>query len=233
MSIELAWVGGRTFSIAYRGIRFYMEPCAEAGAIADADMFTVSAEPPLDGATLNRVLAESPKAKMLLPKSAAEPANALGIDYRRMTTTDAALRVEYFKDGEYGRIYGVPSARLDEQAEPQLDWTPLGGFPRIGFLCRFAATTVWHSGLGVPYAELADRLRPYSVNVAIVTLGAGTFDERSAAELAEKIDAAWLIPATGDASLRAAFVEHMLGHRPLQRFKLFEPGERWILPSTG
>jgi hypothetical protein len=27
------------------------------------------------------------------------------------------------------------------------------------------------------------------------------------------------------------FVAHMLGHRPEQRFKVFQPGEKWTVPE--
>jgi hypothetical protein len=27
------------------------------------------------------------------------------------------------------------------------------------------------------------------------------------------------------------FIEHMLGHRPAQRFKVFEAGEMWTVPE--
>ena len=50
-----------------------------------------------------------------------------------MTTTDSDLRVEYFKGGLYGRVYSVPSAH------PELDWTPLGGYPHLGYLIRFGS----------------------------------------------------------------------------------------------
>lgn len=230
MTVEISYAGGRTFAVSYRGIRFYLEPCEEAGVLADADMLTVGGPESL-GPALRQTLESSPKAKVVLPKSAGEVAHERGIEYRRMSTTDASLRIEYFKNGEYGRIYAVPSARRDASGEPQLEWTPIGGFPRLGFMARFGAVTVWHSGLGVPYAELAERLRPYSLNVAIVTIGADAFSEAEAADLAEAIDVPWLIPATTDAAARGRFVEHMLGHRPIQRFKLFEPGENWAIPG--
>lgn len=228
--IKLHYPGGRTVAVEYRGIKFYMEPSASSMHAADADMLTVSGEQSLESEAIQSMLAASPRAKIILPKSVGDRAYALGIDYHRMTTTDAALRVEYFKNGEYGRVYGVPAARLDEAGHRQLDWTPIGGFPRIGFMARFGGTTIWHSGLGVAYEELADRLRPYSVNVAIVTLGEGAFSETEAADLAEAIEAQWLIPAPLTPVAGNRFLEHMLGHRPLQRFKLFEPGESWELP---
>jgi L-ascorbate metabolism protein UlaG (beta-lactamase superfamily) len=232
VSVEIRWAGGRTFSVSYRGIRFYLEPCAEAGVIGDADMLTVGGPESLADAALGPTLAASAKAKVALPKSAGDNAHAAGIEYRRMSTTDAALRIEYFKDGEYGRIYGVPAAQRDGDGEPKLDWTPIGGFPRLGFMVRFGAVTIWHSGLGVPYPELAEKLRPYSLNAAIVTIGPHAFSETAAAELAEAIEAPWVIPATSDAAMQSRFVEHLLGHRPMQRFKVFEPGESWVLPGS-
>lgn len=193
----------------------------------DADML-VAGGPQAIHASVPATLARCPKAKLVLPKSVAEAARAMGIDYSRMTTTDAALRVEYFKNGEYGRVYGVPAARLDEGGASQLDYHPIGGYPRIGFMARFGATTVWHSGCGVPYPELADRLRPYSLNAAIVSIGEDTFGEAEAADLAERLQVPWLIPAPAT----GAFVDHMLFHRPSQRFKTFELGERWEIPGS-
>lgn len=228
--VSLEYRGGRTFAICYRGIKFYMEPGEESAAATDADLLTSGGVTSLNAPAIQSILTASPKAKLVLPKAVAEHANQLGIEYRRMTTTDAALRVEYFKNGEYGRVYGVPAARRDP-AGPQLDWTPIGGFPQIGFMARFGGTTVWHSGLGIPYVDLADRLRPYSVNVAIVTIGDGLFSEVEAADLAESIDATWLVPAPQSQDAADRFLEHMLGQRPAQKFKVFQPGESWGLPD--
>jgi hypothetical protein len=223
LSVELVWRGGRTFAALYRGMSFYFEPSIE---VDDADLLIASGVEALDE-TLPATLARRSKAKLVIPKSVAEPARAMGIDYSRMTTTDAALRVEYFKNGEYGRVYGVPAARPSAEG-PQLDYHPIGGYPRIGFMARFGATTIWHSGCGVPYPELADRLRPYSLNAAIVSIGEGGFSEGEAAELAERLQVPWLIPAPAT----GAFVDHMLFHRPSQRFKTFELGERWEIPGS-
>jgi len=57
-----------------------------------------------------------------------------------------------------------------------------------------------------------------------------------AAQLAEDIEARWLVPmhygmfANNTVDINR-FIEHMLGHRPLQRFKVFECGERWTPPA--
>jgi len=71
------------------------------------------------------MLKASPRARSCCEERS-EHAFSLGIPYQRMTTTDSDLRVEYFKDGLYGRVYAVPSAH------PELNWTPIGGYPHLG-----------------------------------------------------------------------------------------------------
>ena len=117
--------------------------------------------------------------------------NAAGIGYDRMTTTDSGLRIEYFKNGVYARIYAVPSAHT------QLDKTPLGGYPYLGYLVRCGAHTIYHAGDCVPYEGLAESLRPYNVTVALLPIEgpqAGTFTAEEASQLAEEIGARWLVP---------------------------------------
>ncbi|HWI16493.1 MAG TPA: hypothetical protein VNT81_02010, partial [Vicinamibacterales bacterium] len=134
-------------------------------------------------------------------------------------------------NGEYGRVYGVPAARRDDDGQPRVDYTPIGGYPLIGFMSRFGAMTVWHSGSGVAYPELADRLRPYNPTVAIVAIGPQHFSESEAADLAESLDLQWLVPAPVSPQDRERFLAHVLGHRPAVRFKLFEAGETWSVPE--
>src|SRR5258708_1897337 len=168
--------------------------------------------------------------RVVRPESAAGHAFSIGIPYERMTTTDSDLRVEYFKSGLYARIYSAPSAH------PSLDWTPLGGYPNLGYIIRFGDVNIYHAGDCRLYQGIADRLRPYAVSVSMLPIdGSGNFDAAEAAQLAEDIGARWLVPMhygtfegqNGDAAL---FIDHMLGFRPSTGFKVFEPGERWIVP---
>jgi L-ascorbate metabolism protein UlaG (beta-lactamase superfamily) len=186
----------------------------------------------LDAAALAGMLAASPQAKLVLPKSAAEQARAAGIDYARMTTTDSGLRVEYFKNGAYSRVYAVPSAH------PRLDATPIGGFPYLGYLIRTGGMTIYHAGDCVPYEGLADRLRPYRVTVALLPISGppANFGVEQASELASEIGARWLVPMhygtfEGQPTGADHFVSHMLFQRPEQRFKVFQCGEGWAVPE--
>jgi L-ascorbate metabolism protein UlaG (beta-lactamase superfamily) len=65
----------------------------------------------------------------------------------------------------------------------------------------------------------------------------GNFDIAEAAQLSQEIGADWLVPMHYNMFARDnvdidRFIEHMLGHRPSQRFKVFDCGEMWPLPAV-
>jgi L-ascorbate 6-phosphate lactonase len=245
-SPTLWWLGHCGFAVKYHGIVFYVDPCLStpagrtrtvaapiaASEVTNADMILCTHAHPshMDPGSLPEMLKASPRAKVVLPKSTAEHACSIGIPLDRMTTTDSDLRVEYFKNGPYGRVYSVPSAH------PDLSWTPLGGYPYLGYLIRFGAWTIYHAGDCQSYEGIAGRLRPYNVTAALLPIeGAGNFDIAQAAQLAEDIRARWLVPmhygTFADQGADAGrFVDHMLGFRPSIGFKVFQPGQRWIIP---
>lgn len=243
----LWWLGHAGFVIKYATLTFYIDPClstppgrtrTEAAPLApdqirnaDLVLCTHGHADHMDAEALPAILRASSRTKLVLPKSAAEHANSLGIPYERMTTTDSDLRIEFFKDGLYGRVYAVPSAH------DQLAWTPIGGYPYLGYLIRFGTCTLYHPGDCVLYDGIVERLRPYNVSVALLPISEKNFSPSEAAQLAEDIRAQWLVPmhygTFDDGATLTHFVEHMLGHRPLQRFKVFRCGEKWTVPEDG
>jgi L-ascorbate 6-phosphate lactonase len=244
-SPTLWWLGHSGFAIKFANMLFLVDPCLadvpgrartsppplDPGSITNADLVLCTHAHPahMNGPTLTAILDASPHAKVVLPKSTSAHARSLGIPYDRMTTTDADLRVEYFKDGLYGRVYAVPSAH------DQLEWTPLGGYPYLGYLIRFGGQTIYHAGDGVPYDDLVQRLIRYNVTVALLPVGGKGFNAQDAAQLAADIGARWLIPMhygalEGTPDSVDSLVEHLLGHRPDQKFKVFRCGEGWTVP---
>ncbi len=239
---RLWWLGHSGFVLKYRNAILYIDPLLSAvrsGRLVDPPfagkdvahaglvLCTHAHAGHLDPDTVPAILAASRRAKVVLPMGAAGIAHELGIEYQRMVTTNADLRVEFLDD----RIYAVPSAH------PQLDWTPLGGYPYLGYLVRFGRYTIYHAGDGVPYDQLAGRLMPYNVNVALLPIGGQkNFTISEAATLAHQIGADWLVPMHYDMFPECAvdsdrFVEHLLGQHPGQRFKLFACGEGWSIPG--
>ena len=245
--ITLWWLGHAGFVVKSFDIVFWIDPClttppgrqriappsVEPGAVKNADMVlcTHKGASHMDPATLTPMLSANPRVRVVMPKSAAGHARDAGIPYERMTTTDSGLRVEYFKRGLYGRVYSAPSAH------PELDWTPAGGFPHLGYLIRFGETTIYHAGDCRPYEGLADRLRPFNVKVALLPInGKENFEAAEAAQLAEDIGAKWLVPmhygTFEDQGVELnRFIDHMLGYRPMTGFKVFQVAERWTVPE--
>jgi L-ascorbate metabolism protein UlaG (beta-lactamase superfamily) len=231
----LWWTGRRGFAVKYYSIVFYVDPHLPQGSpvdaadLSNADLILCSDIAPhhFDPASLRAMLEASGRAKVVLPRGAAAYAYSHGIPYHRMTTTDSDLRVEYFRRGIYARIYAVPSA------QPALDWTAAAGYPYLGYLIRCGQTTLYHAGGCVPYEGLADRLRPYNVDAALLPVGAGndSFTPQQAATLAGDIGARWLVPVCADAAAAGQFLNHLLFHRPEQRFKIFSPWESWQIPE--
>ena len=245
----LWWLGHSGFVLKYHQSIFYIDPylsdalgprqprliesplCPEDITHASLILCTHAHADHLDPGTLLAMLVSSRRAKLVIPKAVAEHAHAIGISYQRMVTTDSGLRVEYLDD----RVYSAPSAHN------ALDWTPLGGYPYLGYLVRFGDCTIYHAGDGIPYPELTAQLRPYNITVALVPISGrkpdtapGNFEIAEAAQLAEDIGARWLVPMhygmftsnTGDVN---RFIDHLLGYRPEQRFKVFELGEKWMV----
>jgi L-ascorbate metabolism protein UlaG (beta-lactamase superfamily) len=243
----LWWLGQSGFIIKFHRITFYVDPCLShvegrtrlveaplsAEQVINGDLILCSHkhDAHMDPVALPAILKASPRARVVLPKSAADHANALGVPYERMTTTDSDLRVEYFKGGLYARVYAVPSAH------PELDWTPRGGYPYLGYLIRFGEFTIYHAGDCRPYEGIADRLRPYNVTAALLPIsGNSNFEITEAAQLAEDIGARWLVPMHYGTFVEQKtdvnkFVDHMLGFRPSVGFKVFQVGERWMIPQ--
>jgi len=240
----LWWLGHAGFVVRFAHITFYIDPCfsdfpgrprrvaspLSGSEVSHADMiFSTHGHPGhMDTAALGPMLEKSRSARLVLPKTAADPANAAGIPYARMTTTDSGLRIEYFKDNLYGRVYAVPSAH------PGLDWTSAGGHPYLGYLIRFGRWTIYHAGDCAWYADLPERLRPFNVNVALLPVGGSNFSFSQAAELAMEIGARWVVPmhyGTFEEDRENDFIAHMLGHHPEQAFKVFQCGEGWTVPE--
>lgn len=228
----LWWLGGNGFILRFATITFYINPQLsipgaplEPDAVRHADLILATAAGSIDGPTVRGILEHSKNAKLVLPKSAAEGANLEGIPFGRMTTTDADLRIEYFKDNLYGRVYAAPSGR------PELDWSADGGYPYLGYLIRFGRWTVYHPGRSRMYAGLAERLRPFNVSVALLPVGPRGFSVTEAADLTGAIGAAWMVPIDEAGDQESAVLDHLLGQRPEQHFKIFGVGEKWTVPE--
>ena len=240
----LWWLGHAGFVVRFATVTFYIDPCFSdlegrprlmaapltGDLVRHADMILVTHAHPghLDPGTILPMLEASKRAKVLVPRRIASEVSAAGIPLDRTSPTDANLRVEYFQDNLYGRIYAVPSAH------PTIEQSPTAGHACLGYIIRFGRWNIYHAGDCCPYPGLADRLRPYNINVALLPVGGKNFSVNQAAQLAADIGATWIIPmhyGTFEEDRESVFVTHMLGHRPEQRFRTLQCGQKWALPE--
>jgi len=242
----LWWLGHSGFVLKFNGATLYIDPCLgevrgrartlrpplEPAQAVNADLIlcTHAHDGHMNPDTLPGMLVASPRSRVVLPRGVAGHAFRAGVPYERMTTTDADLRVEYVNADSRAIIYSIPSAH------PNLDWTEETGYPYLGYIVRLDGFTIYHAGDCRPWDGLVDRLKPYRVSVALLPIaGAGNTSAVEAAELAEQIGARWIVPMhygafAGEGGEVDRFIDHMLGQRPEQPFKVFQPGEMWNVP---
>jgi L-ascorbate metabolism protein UlaG (beta-lactamase superfamily) len=181
----------------------------------------------LDGETLSPLLRVNREIKMVAPEANRDfIANRLGVD----RSFPVGLR-----DGESAtvgvfRFTAVPAAH--EEVSPEC----------LGYVAEFGRWRIYHSGDTLLYEGMAERLRPFAVDVALVPINgraperrvAGNLSGAEAARLAKAMGASLAIPchyqmfafntASPDEFIRAA---KSIG----QAYRVLRCGERW--ESTG
>ncbi len=141
----------------------------------------------LDAETLCPILARSPGVRLVIPEANRDfVAQRLGIDPALPIGVDVGTEVEVAGF----RIVGVPAAHEDLERQ------------YLGYLLRFGPWSVYHSGDTLLYDGMAERLRPFRPDVALLPINgrarerrvAGNLDGREAARLAKEIGAGVVVP---------------------------------------
>jgi len=181
----------------------------------------------LDGETLIPLLRVNREIRMLAPEANRDfIANRLGVD----RSFPVGLR-----DGESAtagvfRFTAVPAAH--EEVSPEC----------LGYVVQFGRWRIYHSGDTLLYEGMAERLRPFAVDVALLPINgraqerrvAGNFSGAEAARLAKSMSARLAIPChyemfafnTADP---AEFIQ--VAESIGQAYRVLRCGERW--ESTG
>ena len=147
----------------------------------------------LDAETLVPLLKANPKLEIVIPEANREfVCNRLkvmmelpiGLDAGRHTTLKGF------------NIHGVPSAHETVEKDPE------GRCKFLGYVVQFGGWTVYHSGDTVRFPGMAETLRQFSIDVALLPINgasperrvAGNLNAREAAELGADIGARCVIP---------------------------------------
>ena len=151
----------------------------------------------LDAETLASLRGANPALQLVIPAAnravvaerlGCDPDWPLGLDAGETTTAGAFT------------LTAVPAAHETFERDEQ------GRHRFLGFVARCGPWTIYHSGDTVRYAGMAETLRPFAVDVALLPINgraperrvAGNLDGREAADLARAIGAGVVIPCHYD-----------------------------------
>lgn len=189
----------------------------------------------LDAETLGPLMRVNPDMTLVLPEAnRAFAADRLRVEGSEFVGLDDGRSVEL---GGF-RLHGVPAAH------EKIERDAAGRCTHLGFVLEFGPWTIYHSGDTVRYDGMADRLREWSIDVAILPINgrayerrvAGNLDGEEAAQLAHDIGARVVIPCHYD-----MFEFNTASPEPFQRAAerlgvravVLRNGERWSCDLDG
>jgi len=132
----------------------------------------------LDPATMPDLFAASPDAKLVLPAALIDHAVSLGLPRGRLIPTRGE---ETFSIGPI-TVHSIPSAH------PGLDYNEQSGYLFLGFVFEVDGVTLYHSGDTLAYDGLAERLRPFNIDIAFLPIN-GTDARRDALHVPPNMNA--------------------------------------------
>jgi len=188
----------------------------------------------LDAETLGPLLSVNPQMTILVPRANREfAAERLAIPPERLTPTDVDGRQQ-----AAGFTFTAVPAGHEE-----LEQDEAGRYRFVGYVVEFGPFTVYHSGDTVRYAGQSERLRHWSIDVALLPINgraperrvAGNLWGDEAAELARDIGARLVIPCHYD-----MFTFNTASPEPFettcrklgQDYAVLQCGQRWTSPAV-
>ncbi len=151
----------------------------------------------LDAETLGPILLGNPSLKLVIPEAnRAFVADRLKIDPAMPIGLD---------DGNSVDLCGIRFSAVSA-AHETVDRDERGHVKALGYVLQFGDWSFYHSGDTLRYDGMAEKLRPFAVNVALLPINgraperrvAGNLSGREAAELAHDIGAKLVIPCHFD-----------------------------------
>ena len=217
-SFRLWWLGQSGFLLQWQGIHALLDPylsdsltkkytqsdkphvrmtelAIDPAQLSFIDVITSSHNHTdhLDAETLVPILAGNPSPKLVVAESnRAFVADRLGIDPAIPIGVDDGTTVEVSDI----RFSGVASAHETVERDEQ------GRARFLGYVLQFGKWTLYHSGDTVRYTGMAEKLRPFGVQVALLPINgraperrvAGNLSGPEAAQLGKDIGASTVIP---------------------------------------
>lgn len=259
---RLWWLGQSGFLLQWQGIHVLLDPylsdsltrkycetdkphvrmtelVIDPGQLSFVDVATSSHNHTdhLDAETLGPILARNPSLKLVIPEAnrsfvadrlKIDPAMPIGLDDEVTIELLTGLSIELARI----RFSGVASAHESVEHDEQ------GHVKALGYVLQFGDWSLYHSGDTLRYDGMAEKLRPFAVDVALLPINgqaperrvAGNLSGPEAAQLARDIGAKLAIPCHFDmfefnTAPPDAFAETC--RRLGQPFRILRCGERF------
>jgi L-ascorbate metabolism protein UlaG (beta-lactamase superfamily) len=253
-SFRLWWLGQSGFLLQWQGVHVLLDPYLSDSltrkysqtdkphvrmtelvidparlAFVDIATSTHNHTDHLDAETLGPILAGNPGLKLAIPEAnRGFVAERLGIEPALPVGVDDGTSVEISGIRFSGVASAHDSVEHDEQGRARF----------LGYVLQFGKWTIYHSGDTIRYPGMAERLRPFGVQVALLPINGRAPERRvpgnlfghEAAQLAKDIAAGLVIPCHFDmfAFNTAAPDEFRRESGRLgQPYKILQCGERW------
>ena len=147
----------------------------------------------LDAETLGPILARNPSARLVIP----EANRAFVVDRLKI---DRAMPIG-LDDGSAVELSGIRFSGV-ASAHETVERDEHGRVKALGYVLQFGDWSLYHSGDTMRYDGMAEKLRPFAVDVALLPINgrvperrvAGNLSGSEAAQLARDIDAKMAIP---------------------------------------
>jgi L-ascorbate metabolism protein UlaG (beta-lactamase superfamily) len=183
----------------------------------------------LDAETLRPILATNPSLKLVIAD-----ANRSFVADRLKIDPSIPIGVD---DGTSVEISGIKFSGI-ASAHETLDRDEHGRAQYLGYVLQFGGWTIYHSGDTVRYEGMAEKLRPFKVDVALLPINGRSPDRRvpgnlfgrEAAKLARDIDARLVIPCHFEMfEFNTASPDEFIHEcrRLGQVFRVLRCGEQW------
>jgi L-ascorbate metabolism protein UlaG (beta-lactamase superfamily) len=217
-SFRLWWLGQSGFLLQWNGIHVLLDPYLSNSltekysqtdkphirmtelvidparlSFADIATSTHNHTDHLDAATLCPILVRNPNLKLVIPE-----ANRAFVAERLKVDASEPIGVD---DGSSIELSGIRFSGI-ASAHEALDTDEHGRAKYLGYVLQFGGWNIYHSGDTVRYEGMAEKLRSFSVDVALLPINGrapergipGNLFGREAARLARDIGAKLVIP---------------------------------------
>ncbi len=253
-SFRLWWLGQSGFLLQWQGLHVLLDPYLSDSltrkysqtdkphirmtelvidparlAFADIATSTHNHTDHLDAETLRPILAGNPCLKLVIPEAnRGFVADRLGIDPALPIGVEDGTTVEVSGIRFSGIASAHESVERDEQGRARF----------LGYVLQFGEWTIYHSGDTIRYPGMAEKLRPFGIQVALLPINGRAPERRvpgnlfghEAAQLAKDIAAELVIPCHFDMfAFNTASPEEFRQEcsRLDQPYKVLQCGERW------